>query len=75
MKGSRKHPPAPIFNVGRFFLAATFSIMFQKSTLKLGGRGDQGKPGRNGGTFSPYNILIKIMVMWKFCQPILSLGV
>ena len=40
-----------------------------------GGEGAQGKPGRNGGTFSPYNILIKIMVMWKFCQPILSLGV
>ena len=43
--------------------------------IEIGGEGAQGKPGRNGGTFSPYNILIKIMVMWKFCQPILSLGV
>ena len=51
MKGSRKHPPAPIFNVGRFFLAATCSIMFQKSTLKLGGRGLRGNLEEMGGHF------------------------
>ena len=75
IKGSRKQPPSPIFNVGRFLLAVTCSLMFQKSTLKLGGRGARGKIGRSGGTFPTYNFFFKIMLMWKFCQPILSLGV